>query len=577
MANSKNYELLLRIGGKLDGSLTKSANNASKSLTSIKKNANLVKTAVTAALSFVGLRTAINYGKESVNLAKEQIDAETKLIAVLKNVKSIQAKGPEAYKQSAKALIEVATNLQKVGVIGDEVTLSGMQQLATFQLSDKHITMLSSGMTDLLAQQKGLNATQGDAVTIANMIGKAMHGNVGSLSRVGISFTKAQEKAIKTGNATQRAAAIAQVLKDNVGGVNAALAKTDQGQIQQVINDYGDMKETLGFKLLPIIAKVMKTFTNNLPQIESGFSKVTTVVVEAFNFIKSIGLPIATKIFDKFNSNLPKIQSGFKVAFGFAASIMKTAGSVASVFVDNIDLAVPRIQALVIGMTAYKLVMIATTVATKAGLIISALSKAWAVGSAVIGMLSSGARIATVAQWAFNAALAANPIGLAVIAVTALITGIVLLIQNFDKVKKFILGAWEALKNFFGTKGTVDLGDPTGGTVPIDIPAYARGTRYAKGGLSLVGEKGPELVNISRGSRVIDALQTRKTFQNEAFTPPKKGGGNEGGDAFTFAPKIIIQGNASKEEVKEALDTAQAEWERRMEIWSKNKRRVSFA
>jgi len=35
------------------------------------------------------------------------------------------------------------------------------------------------------------------------------------------------------------------------------------------------------------------------------------------------------------------------------------------------------------------------------------------------------------------------------------------------------------------------------------IPGYASGTNYAQGGLSLVGEDGPELVNLKRGSQVI--------------------------------------------------------------------------
>lgn len=40
------------------------------------------------------------------------------------------------------------------------------------------------------------------------------------------------------------------------------------------------------------------------------------------------------------------------------------------------------------------------------------------------------------------------------------------------------------------------------------IPAFAAGTRSAPGGLALVGEKGPELVNLSRGAQVIPAGPT---------------------------------------------------------------------
>jgi phage-related tail protein len=37
----------------------------------------------------------------------------------------------------------------------------------------------------------------------------------------------------------------------------------------------------------------------------------------------------------------------------------------------------------------------------------------------------------------------------------------------------------------------------------LGIPGFARGTRFAPGGLALVGERGPELVNLPRGSQVI--------------------------------------------------------------------------
>jgi hypothetical protein len=37
----------------------------------------------------------------------------------------------------------------------------------------------------------------------------------------------------------------------------------------------------------------------------------------------------------------------------------------------------------------------------------------------------------------------------------------------------------------------------------IGIPGFASGTNYAPGGLSLVGERGPELINLPRGSQVI--------------------------------------------------------------------------
>lgn len=46
------------------------------------------------------------------------------------------------------------------------------------------------------------------------------------------------------------------------------------------------------------------------------------------------------------------------------------------------------------------------------------------------------------------------------------------------------------------------------------LPGYAGGTNYASGGLAIVGEKGPELVNLPRGSQVYTAGETRSMINN---------------------------------------------------------------
>lgn len=314
MANSKNFDIAFRLGAKIQSSLGSAFNVANKNMTNMNKKikdsqrqSNIAQTSMNklggaikgvaaAAAAYAGISAMKAFASESVELAKAQIEVETKLEAVLKNVKSVQKQGPEAYKKVKTELMGVASELQNVGVIGDEVTIAGMQQLATFQLGQKEIEKLSGGMLDLLAQQKGLNATQQDAVNIGNMIGKVMNGQVGALSRVGISFTKAQEKALKTGDATQRAAVLAEVLQQNVGGVNKALAQTDQGKIQQMNNSWGDMKEEVGKKILPIQAKFAGWFTKKIPTIQNLLTGMLDKVSLGFDFIGKIANKISPYI-----------------------------------------------------------------------------------------------------------------------------------------------------------------------------------------------------------------------------------------------------------------------------------------
>jgi hypothetical protein len=55
-----------------------------------------------------------------------------------------------------------------------------------------------------------------------------------------------------------------------------------------------------------------------------------------------------------------------------------------------------------------------------------------------------------------------------------------------------------------GATWSSGLGAGTGG---LSFPMFASGTDFAPGGLAIVGEKGPELVNLPRGSQVVPNSQ----------------------------------------------------------------------
>lgn len=60
--------------------------------------------------------------------------------------------------------------------------------------------------------------------------------------------------------------------------------------------------------------------------------------------------------------------------------------------------------------------------------------------------LAAGTKIMTVAQWALNAAMTANPIGIAVVAVAALAAGMVWLYRNCEPVRTAIDAVWSVIK-----------------------------------------------------------------------------------------------------------------------------------
>lgn len=216
---------------------------------------------ITTTFSVYGM-AGIYAGSKLIELSEKQAKAEQKLAEIYKTRMGVN-------KKAVKSTLDLASALQKQGVYGDEVTISAAQQLATYAKTPGTVNKMLPSLLNLLAQQKGLNGTQEDAVALANLYGKAMMGQTGALKRASISFTDAQEKVLKYGTEEEKAAMIAEVVNQNVGHMNSALAKTDAGKIQQAKNDLGDMGEEIGAVLLPAVADLVGWMRDNLlPKIQ---------------------------------------------------------------------------------------------------------------------------------------------------------------------------------------------------------------------------------------------------------------------------------------------------------------------
>lgn len=177
--------------------------------------------------------------REFTSVYALQETAERKLEQVMRNTMS-------ASDAEVRSIRELCSAQQELGVIGDEVQLAGAQELATYLEKKSSLEQLIPVMNDMLAQQYGLEASQESAATIATMLGKVMEGQTSALSRYGYSFTEAQEQVLKFGTEEERAAVLAEVVEQSVGGMNAALAQTDSGKAQQLSNTMGDLKEQAG-------------------------------------------------------------------------------------------------------------------------------------------------------------------------------------------------------------------------------------------------------------------------------------------------------------------------------------------
>ena len=305
------------MAGKSTISITFKLDGDSKSFKDLARDADGLKQVITSTLSeaqqlkgnvinFAALATGIDAAQRSFGQLqagmKDLADAyavqemaETKLSTIMRQRMGVTDKEIQSIK-------ELASAQQEIGVIGDEVQLSGAQQIATFLNEKASLETLLPAMNNLLAQQKGLNATTQDAVTVGNLMGKVMQGQTSALTRVGITFTEAEEAVLKYGTEQERAAMLAQVITNNVGEMNAELAQTDSGKQQQLVNTLGDMKEELGAMVngaLPFVTIAAETTKalGAVTTLVTGLKTLTTTLyASAKAFVVSTAAVIKNKV-----------------------------------------------------------------------------------------------------------------------------------------------------------------------------------------------------------------------------------------------------------------------------------------
>lgn len=148
-------------------------------------------------------------------------------------------------------------------------------------------------------------------------------------------------------------------------------------------------------------------------------------------------------------------------------------------------------------------------------------SAAAGIGQAKAMAVTIATKAWAAAQWILNAALTANPIGIVIMLIAGLVAGLVLLYKNSDKARAVMDKLWHGIKT--GVASAVNfaidklnkliekLNKIPGVKIstinevnvkPIKPGKNATGTRNWGGGLTWVNERGGEIIDLPRGSRV---------------------------------------------------------------------------
>lgn len=288
---------------------------------------------------YVGLRSAVS-GLQGV--LGSYAEAYSNAAVASKKLEVVMRQRMDATEDDIKSIKAVTTAQKELGIIGGSVQNAGAQQVSTFLTQASTLRTLIPAMNNLLAQQKGVNATQEDAVSIGNLMGKAMQGQTSALRRVGITFTEAEEQILKYGSESERAATLAKVITNNVGEMNAKLAQTDAGKMKQLQNYIGGIKAKIGsivVGLQPYLAAA-----SQVAILVSSFGQLYNVVRVAGVGLLGFGRTLLGCI------NIQKIASTVSIAFAFVQKGLAAAFGISTVAAGALTAALLALgAALIIG------------------------------------------------------------------------------------------------------------------------------------------------------------------------------------------------------------------------------------
>ncbi len=334
--------------------------------------------------------------------------------------------------------------------VDDEVIQSGANMLLTFKQVRNEVGKGNDIFDRATAAANDLSAAGfGDMAGQSKMLGKALNDPIkgmSALSRSGVTFTAQQQKKIKSlvaeGKQLEAQKIMLKEVESQVGGTAAAQATAgDKAQVA-----WGNLQETIGTGLLPVIDKMQAIFTDKVAPAISDFvqgmqdgtgaggsfvdklTRVKDVLVAVGGFLVQhkdavlamlvayAGFKVAAATMRAFNAVMV-VARGLKLGYAIATGTATTATK-ANTAAEKIGLIVGKA----------KLVMMkAVTIATKA----------WAV-----------------AQRVLNAVMRMNPIGLVVTALIALGAGLVLAYKKSETFRRIVDAAWAGVKK--AAKAVVD-------------------------------------------------------------------------------------------------------------------------
>jgi hypothetical protein len=345
---------------------------------------------------------------QGVKDAQDYQTLQAKSAAVLKSTGNVAG-------TSVKQIDTLAASLETMSGVDETLIINSQNVLATFTAvrneAGKGNDIFTQGTKAALNMSTALG-TDLQASTI--QLGKALQDpvkGITALQRVGVSFTAAQ--------------------KDQI----AAMVKS------------GD---TMGAQKL-ILGELHKEFGGAAEAAGSGFggaiARLKDVFSDAFRDLAIKYLPDLTRLANWLAAQAPGAIATMVAAFGHVQTAIKAAADIIIPtfnFIKDHTTVFGSLAAAIVGVTvAWKTVTLVMAIWNAAIVVAKAAQIAFI---AVTQGQAAATRVATASQMGLNIALLANPIGLVVVALAALVAAFIFAYKNCETFRNIVNASWQVIK-----------------------------------------------------------------------------------------------------------------------------------
>jgi hypothetical protein len=491
-----------------------------------------------------------------------------------------------ATKEQLDQTAALSDALEKKGVLDGDNIKVGLAQLSTFGLSNKAVQALGGSLADLAVNQFGVSASGDQLSQSANMIAKALNGQFGVLEKSGIRFTEAQKQTIQFGTETEKVAAINAGFAQNLKYTNEVARQTGEGGLAHMKVQLGNVQEAIGGLVNKAIGPVinamsdwvdsmggpdgiLKSIGDKIKELEPYFPiiagaiigglvpafvalgvSIWTALAPLLPFIAAgaalgLGVKLLIDHFGGLGNVMKQLQPVFQALHQFWSQMLLPAlTEVWKAFSERLLPSLQRLWAILepVLMPVLKAlgIIIGVVIIAQIMLFVKALEIgiSWLsnivnwIGNAinwVKGLADWFGKIPSMISSAFSSIYdnMTKPFSKAFDFIKDIPGKIVGAVGNIGQLLHDKLGDW-------------DIPGPLGKVKDV-IPGFASGVTNFSGGLAIVGERGPELVNLPRGSDVIPNTDLPTSFSGRSLA---SSGGQDtaGGPSVTinFDPQIQV-------------------------------------